>query len=254
MTARQPPGAAVKRMLDDILGGEPSAKVTVSGEGGLPSVFPVTELATASVAATGVALSELLATVDGRHRPVNVDRRLASMWFSSSLRPQGWAPPPAWDPISGDYETANGWIRLHTNVLAHRNAALKVLDTQAIRGNVAESVAAWCSDELESAITEAVGCAASMHTLDQWRTSEPGLSVAQEPLIRWEDTGEDASTKPFQPDPGRPLQGVRVLDLTRVVGWCRRACARLPTRSTREFKSWSSCSPAHQTRPDRSCA
>jgi hypothetical protein len=47
--------------------------------------------------------------------------------FAASLRPVGWAPPPLWDPIAGDYRTRDGWIRLHTNAPDHRAAALAVL-------------------------------------------------------------------------------------------------------------------------------
>lgn len=83
------------RMLDEILPGGRAAEVTVTGDGSLPSVFAVTELATASVAAAGVAVSGLLASDGGVARAVTANRRLASMWFASSLRPEGWAPAAA---------------------------------------------------------------------------------------------------------------------------------------------------------------
>src|SRR5690625_2948698 len=78
--------------------GSPAVPLRVLGRGSLPSVYPVTELAVASVAAAALATRKLLAAL-GHDRPdaVLVDRRLASLWFGSSLRPQGWQPPPAWD-------------------------------------------------------------------------------------------------------------------------------------------------------------
>jgi crotonobetainyl-CoA:carnitine CoA-transferase CaiB-like acyl-CoA transferase len=181
-------------------------------------VFAVTDLATASVAAAGIAVSELLASDGTPLRPVTVDRRLASMWFASSLRPEGWAPPPPWDAVAGDYRASDGWIRLHTNAPAHREAALGVLGVPADRDRVSTAVAAWEADGLEAAVVAAGGCAATMHTLDQWDVSEPGRSVAAEPLIRSVDTGGiPAGALRVGADLARPLAGVRVLDLTRVL-------------------------------------
>ncbi len=208
--------STIDRMLDEILPSGRAAEVTVTGEGSLPSVFAVTELATASVAAAGVAVSELRASGGGTAPPVVVDRRLASMWFASSLRPEGWEPPPPWDAVAGDYRAADGWVRLHTNAPAHREAALGVLGVPADRDRVATAVAGWQADELETAVVAAGGCAATMHTLDEWDAGEPGRSVAAEPLIAWSNTGV-APARSWTLDPARPLAGVKVLDLTRVL-------------------------------------
>jgi hypothetical protein len=74
----------------------------------------VSDLAAASVAAASAALADLIALRRGQtQRPVvEVDRRRASLWFGSSLRPDGWWVPPAWDAVAGDYPTRDGWIRL----------------------------------------------------------------------------------------------------------------------------------------------
>ncbi len=213
--AEQQP-STTDRMLDQILAGTRSVEVTVAGEGGLASVFAVTELAAASVAAAGVAISELIALDGAAARPVTVDRRLASMWFASSVRPEGWEPPPPWDAVAGDYLAADGWIRLHTNAPAHREAALRVLGVHADRDRVATAVAGWRADELETAVVDAGGCAAAMHALNEWTASEPGRAVGKEALIAWGDTGA-APTRSWALDPARPLEGVRVLDLTRVL-------------------------------------
>src|ERR1700753_2818828 len=72
-----------------------------SGEGALPSVFAVTDLASAAVGAAGLAATGLLPEA---RREAVVDRRLASLWFVASCGPVGWSPPPPWDPIAGDYQ------------------------------------------------------------------------------------------------------------------------------------------------------
>ncbi|GAA3862346.1 CoA transferase [Leifsonia kafniensis] len=220
----------ITEMLAQVLESTPdqvARDVSVTGRGSLPSVFPVTELATASIGAVGLAVSDLIAAVEGHHPAVTVDRRLASMWFASSLRPDGWQPPPPWDAIAGDYEAADGWIRLHTNAPAHREAALRVLGVPADRDRVADAVTGWTQDALEEAVVAAGGCAAAMHTLTEWQQGEVGRRVAAEPLIGWTDTGSahtDTDTGAVAPassrssfDATRPLAGIRVLDLTRVL-------------------------------------
>jgi crotonobetainyl-CoA:carnitine CoA-transferase CaiB-like acyl-CoA transferase len=220
--SRPDSSAIITDMVTQILDSTPdhvAREVTVTGRGSLPSVFPVTELATASVGAVGLAVSDLVAAVAGTRPAVTVDRRLASMWFASSLRPEGWEPPPPWDAIAGDYEAADGWIRLHTNAPAHREAALRVLGVPADREQVTDAVARWTTDALESAVVMAGGCAATMHTLTEWQQSEVGQRVAGEPIIAWTDldrTGrEPTQTSSF--DAAGPLAGIRVLDLTRVL-------------------------------------
>jgi len=91
------------------LGGDPEAlrSLHVVGEGSLPSAFDVTGLAVAAIGAAGLAAAEYVAAGGAPRPSVQVDRRLASMWFSMSLRPIGWQLPPAWDAVAGDYR--GGW-------------------------------------------------------------------------------------------------------------------------------------------------
>lgn len=197
-------------------GGRFLSALDVQGEGDLPSVFAVSDLAAAATAAVGLAVAEYHATLFGEVAAVTVDRRLSSLWFGSSLRPQGWALPPAWDPIAGDYPTRDGWIRLHTNAPHHRDAALAVLGVAADRGVVAGAVAGWQADALEEAVVGQGGCAAAMRDLDGWSRHPQGRAVAAEPLLWCEALAPAAGHRPSG-SPGRPLSGVRVLDLTRVL-------------------------------------
>lgn len=186
------------------------------GEGSLPSAFRVSDLAAASIASAGLALSEWLEPSAALSPPVVVDRRLASFWFSTSLRAQGWAPPGMWDTIAGDYRASDGWIRLHTNAPHHRAAALSILGVRAERDLVAAAVADWSADALEQAVVATGGCAARMVSQDEWLRHPQGIAVASEPLV-WRDEFPGAPSPKWPVHRERPLAGIRVLDLTRVL-------------------------------------
>ncbi|MBC8998476.1 CoA transferase [Pseudomonas sp. N40(2020)] len=190
--------------------------VPFTASGALPSAFAVTDLACASIAAAGQAISELIQQQTAHLPSVEVDRRLASFWFATSLRPMGWEVPPLWDPVAGDYATRDGWIRLHTNAPHHRAAAESVLGACADRAAMAAKVAQWASKDLEQAVVDAKGCAAQMRSWAQWQEHPQGLAVNAEPLVHLIDQA-DEQRKPWQGSVAQPLAGIKVLDLTRVL-------------------------------------
>ena len=186
------------------------------GDGDLPSVFRVTDLASASVAAASLAIAELVTSCSGALPRVHIDRRLASFWFGLSIRPAGWSLPAPWDPIAGDYASSDGWIRLHTNAPHHRAAAERVLGKHADRGAMSAAVGRWTKTALEAAIVDAGGCAAEMRSVTEWQTHPQGVALAAEPLARLTVT-DPGPTPNWKLEPARPLAGIRVLDLTRVL-------------------------------------
>ena len=222
MNPVQPPeDDAVHMMTSELwtaLGGAPALleKIEVSGPGSLTSIFAVSDFATAAIATAGLALAEWTGARAGVIPDVGVDRRLASLWLGFSIAPQGWELPPVWDPIAGDYASADGWIRLHTNAPHHRDAALKALGCGPERSEVAARVAAWRGDDLEAAIVAAGGCAAAMRSGRDWADHPQGRAVLAEPLMRM-DCGADALPFAADFDASRPLKGIKVLDLTRVL-------------------------------------
>src|SRR5579863_2031188 len=193
-----------------------SANVRCDGVGDLPSAFAVSDLAAASVGVAALSVGELIAARHGAVPAIAVDRRCASMWFWISIRPQGWSLPPIWDVTAGDYPTADGWIKLHTNVPNHRSAALGVLGVAASKEAVAKVVRGWQANLLEQVIVDRGGCAAAMRSLDEWCVHPQGSAVAREPLFHVE-AGSAGRTCDWAIAAERPLAGVRVLDLTRVL-------------------------------------
>ncbi|OUL34414.1 CoA transferase [Nostoc sp. 106C] len=204
--------------IQEAFGGSLAAMdiLNVSGIGALASVYAVTDLAIASIASAGMAVAEFIAIRSGKMPLIQVDRRLASMWFSRSLRPIGWQLPQPWDAVAGDYKASDNWIRLHTNAPHHRRAALQVLGCSEDREAVTKAVASWQASELEDAIVSANGCAAVMRSAEDWSMHAQGRAVATEPLLHISAT-DSAHIPNWLIPAGRPLEGIRVLDLTRVL-------------------------------------
>lgn len=202
----------------DALGGKAELldAVRFVGEGGLASAYPVTDMASATVAAAALAMAELAQHRGGKLPEVIIDRRLSSFWFGFSIRPVGWEMPAPWDPIAGDYQAQDGWIRLHTNAPPHRIATQQILGQQTDKTAMAKEVVRWKKQELETAIVEVGGCAAEMRSVTEWTAHPQGRALAQEPLAHIENFSP-APLPERGASPARPLAGVRVLDLTRVL-------------------------------------
>lgn len=188
------------------------------GNDRLPSCFAVSQLLSASVEAVGSAASSLVEALGLAPSPpsVRVDQRLVSLWSGCSIHPVGWKMPPVWDSVAGDYKTQDGWIKLHTNLAHHRRAALTVLGTEPDRDLVAQAVAGWEAEALETAIVAAGGVAAAMRSRDEWVRHPQGAAVAAEPLVGW-NAERSGPVRSWGGTRDRPLAGLRVLDLTRVI-------------------------------------
>lgn len=201
--------------IAEALGDAEPASFAVTGSGGLPSVFAVTDLATATVGAASAEVARLVGQASGTAPAVTVDRRQASFWYDLAFQPIGWEIPGIWDSIAGDYPTRDGWIRLHTNAPHHRAAAQRVLGNHDDRAAMAPAVARWDAKALEQAVVAENGCAAEMRSIDAWAGHPQGWAVNAEPLIHldWTDGTPDGRDI----DPARPLSGLKVLDCTRVL-------------------------------------
>lgn len=194
------------------------SQVEITGSATLDSAYPVSDLATATVATAGLTLADLRDALGHPPAVVRVDRGLVDTWFGVALSPVGWSIPSPWDALAGDYPCADdGWVRLHTNAPHHRAAALRVLAVDGDREHVAAAVERWSGDELEQAIVDEGGCAAVLRSADAWAGHAQGAAVAGEPLIASAPGDAWSGPSAWRPTPERPLAGLRVLDLTRVL-------------------------------------
>jgi crotonobetainyl-CoA:carnitine CoA-transferase CaiB-like acyl-CoA transferase len=202
-------------------GGEASALETVrltGEEPQLPSSFRVAAAAQVSVAAAGLAAAQIWKLRSGHSQDVAVDMRHAVVECRSEryLRVDDKPPPPAWDKIAGVYKTGDQrFVRLHTNFPHHRDAVCKVLGCRAERDAVQAALLQWDGEAFETEAYESGGVVALMRSHQEWSATPQAKALAELPLISIEKIG-DAAPKPW-PEGDRPLAGIRVLDLSRVI-------------------------------------
>ena len=197
----------------------PGAVAFTSTDPVFPTRYRVGTAGATALAAAGVAASDLWTLRTGRPRQqIRVDVRAAAASLRSSryLRVNGAPPAEVWDPMSGFYPVADGrWVSIHSNFAVHRAAMLRVLGTAEDRAAAEEASRRWNGYELEDAIHAAGGCAGVARDPAEWAQHPQHAAVGAQPLLEIVRIG-DAPAQPL-PAGERPLSGVRVLDLTRVL-------------------------------------
>lgn len=204
-----------------LAGGEPAmlenAKLT-GDEPILPSSFRVGAAAQVTVAAAGLAAAQIWQLRSGQSQHVSVDMRHAAVECRSEryLRVDDKPPPPAWDAIAGVYKTGDGrFVRLHTNFPHHRDNVCKVLNCKPERDAVQAALMNWTGETFETAAYAGDCVVSLMRSHEEWSQHPQARALAELPLLTIEKIGE-AAPRPWRGD-GRPLSGLRVLDLSRVI-------------------------------------
>jgi crotonobetainyl-CoA:carnitine CoA-transferase CaiB-like acyl-CoA transferase len=197
---------------------EPAVEFTGGGDPVLPTPFRIGVAGAATLAATGLAAAALWELRTGRRQTVAVDVRQATASLRSGhyMKLGDGQVAAGRNLIMGVYPTKDGrWSYLHCNFPNHRAAALSVLGCAEDLGAVTRAVATWNAAELEEAIIAAKGAGGMVRTKQEWARHPQGIAVAGLPLMEVVRIG-DSPPEPL-PHGDRPLSGVRVLDLTRVL-------------------------------------
>lgn len=196
------------------------AQADLSGaDPALPSSFRIGEAAQASIAALGLAAASLHAARGGAMQRVAVAMEDAAAEFHSEryLRIGDTPPTDPWDAIAGAYGTADGGVvRLHTNFPHHRDGILKLLGCANDRAAVAEALGRRKAIPFETEATAAGLCVSAMRSFAEWDAHPQAQHLATTPVLAIERIG-DADPRPLPAAASRPLDGFRVLDLTRVI-------------------------------------
>src|ERR1044071_641851 len=197
-----------------------AADVTFTGGADpvLPTPFRIGTAGAGTLAASELAAAELWHLRTGRRQRVTVDLRQAAAALRSGtyLQLAGTDVSSERNTIMGFYPTRDGrWSYLHCNFPNHRAAALNVLGVPEDREAVARAVATWNAADLEEAIIAAKGAGGMARTKAEWAKHPQAAAVAALPLMEVVRIG-DSPPEPL-PAGDRPLSGIRVLDLTRVL-------------------------------------
>ena len=186
----------------------------------LPSSFAIGTAAQTSVAAAALAACELGHARGQLRQQVTVDMTHAAVecygWFSID----GRVPDP-WEKFSGLYPCADGWVRIHANFAHHRDGALQLLGLSADtaeKDDVRAALQSWRAQDFEQAAAERGLVVSALRSFAQWDAHPQGMAIAAQPLMQFERIGDaPAIALPSIGESDRPLTGVRVLDLTRII-------------------------------------
>ncbi len=184
----------------------------------LPTPFRMAEASTATLAAVGLAMNDLWELRTGRRQKIAINTRqaTASLRSGTYLKMEETPVPNGRNVVMGTYPAKHGrWSYIHCNFPNHRAAALKVLGVAEDRDAVTKAIAQWDALELEEAIIAAGGAGGMVRTMAEWAQHPQGMAIAGLPLMEIVKIA-DSPAEPL-PKGDRPLSGVRVLDLTRVI-------------------------------------
>lgn len=197
----------------------PQPDLEVSGAAGqLPSRLAVEDMA---IACAGSALLAAAALHEARGGPAAGSARLERSHIAAAFRSERYlrvADKPFGDgfaPLSRFWPTADGWLRTHANYPWHHEALLRALGCGDDPAAVAAAVAGHSAADLESRIVAAGGIAAAVRSSAEWLASAQGHAAGIVPLIS--DTRIGAAPARDRAAGSLPADGIRVLDLTRVI-------------------------------------
>ncbi|WKA26528.1 CoA transferase [Bradyrhizobium roseum] len=192
-------------------------------DGAAPGCRPaVGEGAAVVLAACAIAAAEIWLRRGGKPQPIAVSTRQAAATLRSyaylTLDGHGVGGAPSDEsPLAEFYRTRDGRHFFIHGVLPHLAAGtLKVLglDT-ATYDSVAHAVSGWDALDLEEALATRGMCGVYARTPAEWDAHAQNMAIAPGGPVELLRIG-DAPPEPL-PAGSRPLEGVRVLDLTRIL-------------------------------------
>jgi crotonobetainyl-CoA:carnitine CoA-transferase CaiB-like acyl-CoA transferase len=199
----------------------PSHDLRISGaDPVLPTRLPVGEAAAAVLAAQAIAAADLWCLRGGEPQAIEVDVHAAAASLLSfallrvpERRLLREAPASVALYRAGD----GGWVHLHGGFPHLHAGTLQLLRCADGAAAIAAAVAGWQAQALEDALAEHGLCGARLRDAAEWRAHPQGAALAGLPLVELIRSGDAPPTPLPASAAARPLGGMRVLDLTRVL-------------------------------------
>ena len=217
--------------LMELRGGPAPAAAEVSITGDDPffrTPFRIGETVACVLAASGVAANDVWQARTGRRQRVGiaVPHAAASLHVVNYTRRRGaegsFGPAPVSDSmrhmvcVTQPWPTADGrWVLPHFNLPHLHRRVLGVLGCESTPESVQAAVGRWNADDLETAIAEARACGGKVRSREEWLAHPQGAYLATRPVVEITKIA-DGAPEPL-PAGDRPLSGIRVLDLTRIL-------------------------------------
>lgn len=192
----------------------------------IPSPLPIADCASAAYGALAIAAARFHADRTGQHLTPVVNRRLASLAMSGHeyLTING-KTPAKWDPLTGYYQCKDGgYVYLHANFPHLRDGLLACFDAANSRDAVAASLARITADQAEDSAQTKGLCCIKLRQRTTWNQHPQRAALAHSlpvrcaPLVARSAAARGAATAARTGrSRTRPLEGIRVLDLSRVI-------------------------------------
>ncbi len=204
------------------------SEVTITGKDPVFSTkFKIGETVAAALAGVGTAVNDIHELKTGNRQKVAIEVRHAAATLRSgdyvAQQDAAGAYQPLLSPahramsgLTQPWPTKDGrWALPHFG-LPHLQARMqKLLGCEATPDSVAKAVAQWDAMDLEAAIDEHNLCGGMVRTNAEWLADEHGKVLAAKPIVEVIKIA-DSAPEPM-PAGARPLDGIRVLDLTRIL-------------------------------------
>lgn len=207
----------------------PSEEIRITGADPFyKTPLRVGESVAAALAMVGIAANDLWELRKGKRQRLSVDvghaaATLRTVDYSRKQNSDGqYVPVPQSDSMlkmltmTQPWPTQDGkWFLPHLNLPELSRRVLDVLRCEHTVEGVSSSVARWNGEKLEQAIADARACGGLIRTPEEWLAHPQGQYLNALPVIEIHKVKEGLP-QPFT-HATRPLEGVRTLDLTRIL-------------------------------------
>lgn len=195
-------------------------RLTVTGgDPQVPAIFRIGTAAAAAIGAASLAVTEVWRERTGRTQTVTIDMRHAIAAYRAErfVVVEGGPPREPSDRLgAGFFLTADGrYIRFQTSLPHHRQIALDVLGCEDSREAGVAAVSKWTAAALEHAVADRGGIPAVLLTNEEWARHPQGMALQSLPVVEITKIA-DSPPQPLGISE-RPLSGIRVIDLSRVI-------------------------------------